>query len=324
MVESMPVISVIMSVYSEPLEWIKESIDSILNQTFKDFEFIIINDNPTRIANEDILVKYSQKDTRITILTNEKNIGLTKSLNRGLSVAKGKYIARMDADDISLPERLIEQYNFMEQHTEIGVCGSFIKYFGAKDTIVVYPEKHNQMFLFFMSTFAHPTVFIRREILVKFQLNYNEELRYSQDYDLWERLYSVTKFHNIQKVLLHYRISEQQISSKYNEKQKKIASEIRRRAFNNYCAQNNINCFIPIEISQKDIINYKSLFLNQQYMNSFDVEEFLYYIYRSVSHERFKTFFYGIKSGDLKKMPAKYILKILYCYLRCSQYKLLS
>ena len=93
-------ISVIMSIYSEKEEWIKESIDSILSQTFRDFEFIIINDNPKRKQNENLLLEYSQKDNRIIVITNKENIGLTKSLNKGLSIAKGKYIARMDADII--------------------------------------------------------------------------------------------------------------------------------------------------------------------------------------------------------------------------------
>ena len=101
-----------MSIYSEEEEWIRESIDSILNQTFSDFEFIIINDNPNRDKNNSLLTEYTRIDNRIIIITNEENIGLTKSLNKGLEIARGKYIARMDADDISLPTRFEKQVDF--------------------------------------------------------------------------------------------------------------------------------------------------------------------------------------------------------------------
>ena len=93
-------LSVVMSIYKEPVEWMRQSIDSILNQTFTDFEFVIVNDNPIRSENRDILDEYSKKDFRIIVLSNDENIGLTKSLNKGLRISKGKYIARMDADDI--------------------------------------------------------------------------------------------------------------------------------------------------------------------------------------------------------------------------------
>ena len=112
----MPKISVLMSVYNEPVDWMRQAIESILNQTYKDFEFIIVNDNPEREENQLFLNEYRDKDSRIIILCNEHNIGLTKSLNKGLAVANGEYIARMDADDIALPERLEKQLVFMEQH----------------------------------------------------------------------------------------------------------------------------------------------------------------------------------------------------------------
>ena len=101
----MVAISVVMSVYNEPVDWIRQSIDSILNQTFRYFEFIIINDNPEGISQKKMLKDFAAKDNRIKIIENEENKGLTKSLNIGISKATGKYIARMDADDISMPDR---------------------------------------------------------------------------------------------------------------------------------------------------------------------------------------------------------------------------
>ena len=101
-------VSVLMSVYSEPKEWLISSINSILNQSFSDFEFIIINDNPTRSINSIVLNYFAITDSRVKIFENKSNIGLTKSLNKGLKLTEGKYIARMDADDISLPDRFFK------------------------------------------------------------------------------------------------------------------------------------------------------------------------------------------------------------------------
>ena len=119
-----PEISVIMSVYNEPKEYLIRSIESILNQTFKDFEFIVILDNPKNEIARNIAKEYSLKDERIVFIKNEENIGLTKSLNKGISISKGKFIARMDADDISHPKRFEEQISFLNKNNEYGLCGT--------------------------------------------------------------------------------------------------------------------------------------------------------------------------------------------------------
>ncbi len=158
-----PAVSVLMSVYNEPIEWIQEAIDSIIHQTFTDFEFIIVNDNPKRKELATSLVVNAEKDNRITVISNAENIGLTKSLNIGLKHCKGKYIARMDADDISLPQRFEKQYSYMSFHTEIGVCGTFAEMFGQKNAIWKVPVKHEDCAIFYETPFIHPTVFIRKK-----------------------------------------------------------------------------------------------------------------------------------------------------------------
>ena len=120
-------ISVIMSNYNTPEEYLREAIESILNQTYKNFEFIIIDDCSTDNSLE--IIK-SYNDERIVLIENEENIGLTKSINKGLAVAKGEYIARMDADDVSLPQRFEKQINYMNDHTELIVCGSSMELIG--------------------------------------------------------------------------------------------------------------------------------------------------------------------------------------------------
>ena len=128
-------VSVVMSVFSEPRNWLKKAINSILDQTFSDFEFIIINDNPIRKENYLFLKEIQQKDSRIIIIENKENIGLTKSLNKGLSVARGTYIARMDADDISFPTRLEKQYLFMEANSGVIACGAWARTIGKEKNI---------------------------------------------------------------------------------------------------------------------------------------------------------------------------------------------
>lgn len=212
-----PIISVLMSIYKEPLEWVEESINSILNQTFSDFEFIIVNDYPTSVDLSKFLYDYSQKDKRIKIISNPENIGLTKSLNIGLKLCKGKYIARMDADDISLPERFAKQVKFMESHPDVIVCGTNIKLIGKFKPFyiksVFQEDKDIRGQMLYNSGFVHPTVFIRKSILDKSGIIYDETFQNAQDYKMWYDLRRYGKFANIKDCLLKYRISNIQITS---------------------------------------------------------------------------------------------------------------
>lgn len=221
--EKIPRVSVLMSVYSEPLEWIKQAIDSILNQTFSDFEFIIINDKPDRTELADFLELEARKDIRIKIHTNTVNLGLTKSLNVGLKLCKGKYIARMDADDISMPTRFAKQVAFMDTHPEVIVCGSRINIFGRRlrfsfncffenDIDIRGQMLHN-------SGIAHPSAIIRHDILRQHNITYDESFKSAQDYRLWEQLWDFGKFHNLQTPLIYYRISKHQITNAKRESQ---------------------------------------------------------------------------------------------------------
>lgn len=210
-------ISVLMAVYKEPLEWIKKGVESILNQSFQDFEFIIILDNP--FYSEFIFWINSIDDRRIILVINEENLGLTKSLNIGLKLAKGKFIARMDADDISLPNRFEKQIVFMEKQEDLVVCGGWIEKMGNGNGIVEYIANTEEIFKQFtfpnpyLSPIAHPTAFIRKEFLDKNNLTYNEAFKVAQDYGLWNEILKCDgKISNIQEILLLYRISDNQIT----------------------------------------------------------------------------------------------------------------
>lgn len=228
-----PAISVVMSVYNEPELWLKKSIYSILNQSFPDFEFIIINDNPQNELNQEILKEIKLSDDRIIILNNEKNIGLTRSLNMGLAIARGKYIARMDADDISLADRLRVQYDFMEQNPQCVVCGAAFRtltgsYNNGKDFVFPCSNEEIRQLLLLDNCIPHPTAIIRNSVLQRYSIKYDEKFKYSQDYALWCLLAKYGELRNISDILLYYRISDSQISSSKRREQANYVYEIRR------------------------------------------------------------------------------------------------
>lgn len=232
----MPRVSVIMSVYEEPLGWIQEAIDSILVQTFRDFEFIIVNDNPKREDNDIVLNEYQQKDARVIFIANEINIGLTRSLNRALSVARGEYVARMDADDLSLPQRLEKQVSYLDAHPDICCVGSWtgkIDEHGIRmPEITKYETDPCWVKAQFLqnSQVGHPVSMFRR-MVKDITVKYDESFRYAQDYALWVSLLPYGAITNIPDVLFCYRISDRQISSNRKVEQQKCAREAQKRAF---------------------------------------------------------------------------------------------
>ena len=150
------------------------------------------------------------------MLSNEKNIGLVNSLNIGFESAQGEYIARMDCDDISLPNRLSVQVKFMDQHHTIGASGSFYNLFlNGKKAVADFPLNINEMkcFMVFNSPIAHPTVIIRKSIIQKEKLFYRSEYIHAEDYDLWSQISAVSDLANVSDVLLNYRVHENQITS---------------------------------------------------------------------------------------------------------------
>lgn len=222
----MALVSVVMSVYNERIEWLKLSIDSIIQQTFTDFEFIIICDNPSFVEGISLLEEYKTIDRRIVVLYNEENIGLTKSLNKGIRCASGKYIARMDADDISLPTRLSKQVEFMDSNPEIVASGTGAYIMtGNHLRLSNLPTSFKilKSLSIFDSPIYHPTAIFRRVIDDKI-VEYNEEFRYSQDYELWIRLMEGGyQLSNLGEPLIKYRVSDSQISTASHSKQRVFA-----------------------------------------------------------------------------------------------------
>lgn len=217
-----PTVSVIMPVYNAEL-YLAESIESTLNQTFSDFEFIIINDGSTDNS-ESIINSYS--DERIKVICREHDF--ITSLNIGIEKSTGKYIARMDADDIMLPDRLSTQIAFLEEHPEITVCGSFAEQFGLHSGTITVERDHNQILsaMFLANPLVNSTVIIKKSALGN--TRYVNSFPYAEDYKLWIDLaYQGLKFTNLPEVLLLYRTSPKQVTVQNWQKMIGSASRIK-------------------------------------------------------------------------------------------------
>lgn len=207
-----PVVSVVMSVYNGE-KYLREMLESILNQTYKNFEFIIIDDGST---DNTIEILKSFKDPRIKIF-HQENMGLTKSLNKAIKLSKGKYIARIDVDDIASPTRLEKQVNFLDSNPEIGIVGSFvfcideISKTTQKMVLPIYDNKIRKE-LIKTNVFIHGSVMIRKKVFEEVGY-YNEAFKYVQDYELWGRIAKVYKLHNLPEVLLIRRVTKYSLSS---------------------------------------------------------------------------------------------------------------
>jgi len=214
-----PKVSVVMSVYNGS-SYLQEAVNSILNQTFTDFEFIIIDDGSTD-SSYSILCQFLDK--RIKVIKNDKNIGLTKSLNKGLSIAQGKYIARMDADDISLPERLEKQVNVLDCSPDIVLVSCNIEIFwnnGMSSEIIRSCESYfvKWYLLFYNHLGGHGQVLYRKNEMLSLG-GYCEDYRYSQDYQLWSTLSGIGNIFIINEFLYKQRRHEESISTKKNLEQ---------------------------------------------------------------------------------------------------------
>jgi glycosyltransferase involved in cell wall biosynthesis len=221
-----PKVTVLMPVYNGE-KYLRQAIESILSQTFTDYEFLIINDGST---DRSVEIIQSYDDPRIRIVHNERNYNIINTLNKGLKLSKGEYIARMDCDDISLPHRLKKQVDFMERETEIGLCGSWLVHFSdIAERIWKVPSNDVEIRceMLFNSVLYHPTVMIRKIILDKYELWY-EDFLHAEDYALWLRIMEQCKVANIPEVLVRYRQHAHQIVNLYSDQKMKSADRVRR------------------------------------------------------------------------------------------------
>jgi glycosyltransferase involved in cell wall biosynthesis len=208
-----PAISVLLPTWNA-LRYLPAAVGSILSQDSDDFEFVIIDDGST-----DPTAGYleSLRDTRLRILRNSVNLGVTESLNLGLNACRGEYIARMDADDIAEPDRLSTQLAFLESHTDVGIVGSSRLLIDENgQSLGTAPTMTDDLSIRWKcllgNPLPHPTVMLRKELLDRHSLRYDPAFRSAQDYELWTRLLRVTRAQNISRPLLRYRIGPSSIS----------------------------------------------------------------------------------------------------------------
>ncbi|MEY9868462.1 glycosyltransferase involved in cell wall biosynthesis [Peribacillus sp. B2I2] len=302
-------ISVIMSVYNEQEEWLKQSIESILNQTYRCFEFIIVLDNPLNVSAKNLLEEYQVKDSRIKLVFNDENIGLTKSLNKALKLVKGDFIARMDADDISEPKRLEIQYYFFMENSDIDFTstnGIIMDENGVelyRTTTYGGSYSKAKSSLKYRNIFLHPSWMFRREILIKLQ-EYHD-IPSAEDYDFLCRMsLAGYRFCIIKNHLIRYRIRANGISKTNLLKQKRVADCLKKHyidSLDNPGAYNSLERSIEkIQVTRKEERNYSKA--SELYIKG---------INSSKKGKKLKTLFYITSSCLISKDKIKEIITVL-------------
>ena len=227
-----PKVSIVMAVCNGE-RYVREAVESILNQTFADFEFIIIDDGSTD-STWSILTAYAAQDSRVVLIRNQENIGLTRSLNKGLALAQGEYLARQDADDVSLPERLEWQVAFLDQHVKCSLVASHASEIDDNCNVVGYmtPPSGNsklQADLMRWNFLPHGSVMFRSSA-VRRMGGYDPTYQYAQDYDLWLRLAEVADLACLAHPLYQLRRHRQAVTVVSEAQQTQAGLRARRRA----------------------------------------------------------------------------------------------
>ncbi|MFY0650416.1 MAG: glycosyltransferase family 2 protein [Cyclobacteriaceae bacterium] len=226
---SNPFVSVLMPCYNSEA-FLAEAIESILNQTFSRFEFLIIDDGSSDKTRK-IISMYAHKDPRVLPFFYSDNCGIIERLNFGLSISRGRYIARMDSDDICHPERLERQVQYMERNINVGVLSTEIECideygFQKPNWTVSIPSKMYSLALLFRNNICHPSVMFRRRVLNQIQFKYENDFYTAEDYKAWIKLADVTQIHCLEKRLLKQRFHQNNVSVAQKSKQIITATKI--------------------------------------------------------------------------------------------------
>jgi glycosyltransferase involved in cell wall biosynthesis len=253
----MPKVSVIFPVYNGA-KFIRTSIRSILAQTFSDFELLLLNDGST---DDSLAVMQEFQDERIRIISNESNKGLIFTLNRGIEESRGEYLARMDADDESFPERFRKQVHYLDSHTDVALCGTLMTCF---ITDRVYQHRYFNpddvsVSLVFTNPIVHPSVMMRRSIFNDAQFRYNAAYPHAEDYALWTQLAGKFKIAVLNEVLIRYGAHDDQMSRKFNAITRASVIQAHQTIFN----------YLKIAVSKEEQELHASLFF-QEFRNSKD------------------------------------------------------
>jgi glycosyltransferase involved in cell wall biosynthesis len=308
-----PLVTVLMPVYNGE-KFLINAIESILNQSYNNIEFLIINDGSLDDSKKII---HSFNDERIRFIDNERNIGLIQTLNLGFKLARGEFIARIDADDIAFSNRIETQINFLLRNSDYGLVGS---------SAILVDENNNEIgklrfstehekikfLLGYHNLFIHPTLMIRKEIIEKHQLIFDFNYLHAEDYKFWTELINFTKVENFEEPLLYYRIHKNQISSKYNDIQVYNTQKIKEEYILKAGFTKEVLFYFNLEFIDdfgdsdkiKMILSCISLHTQNQEINFFDkliLEDFvgkkwknLFLEMNSINFKLFKIFWYNI------------------------------
>lgn len=263
-------ISVILPVHNGE-KYVYEAVQSILNQSFKDFELLVINDAST---DNTLSIIESFSDSRLKLINIDKQTSLADVLNIGISQSICKYIARMDADDISEPSRLLLQYEFMEQNPDVVVSGGNITLIDAKGVIIgnrKYKLKDSDLRknIFIFSPFAHPATIIRKEALLKVN-GYTKGLSKVEDIDLWFRISKEGMFANINEYILKYRVLNTSQSLSNVRDHFKLTYNLRKKIINEGIYKIDLRQYILLEI-QNIIVNISKILPDTWFMKLFEI-----------------------------------------------------
>lgn len=266
-----PSVTVLMPVYNAD-KYLREAIDSVLSQTFEDFEFLILDDGSTDNS-RDIVREYEDDRIRYEIFPHD----YLATLNNGIDLSRGKYIARMDADDIMMPNRLQVQFDFMEKHITIAACGSFFTFIGNEQNIVKQPVLPDEMLtsLMLFCPIANPTSMIRRKVVVDHHIRYDYNYIFAEDYKFWTELAKCGQLANIPLVLLKYRISETQVSCVHGNQQVSTSLKISREMISYFLSHIDKKKNRLMEKVSKELIPYLEELLNDSTISFEDYSRFM-------------------------------------------------
>ena len=230
-------------------EYLDDAIKSILNQTFQNLEFVIIDDGST---DDSLNIIKSYNDNRIRLIENKDNQGQSKTLNKGINLARGTYIARVDQDDISRSDRLEKQLEFMERYSDIDVCGSWVELMGKYSDVMNLETRSEDIKISLLTNqnLAHPAVMIRKSTFIKHNLYYDPKFIIANDYDLWVRMFEYCSFANIPEPLVRHRVHHDQFSKKFGDKNSYETNKILKRLLNK----------TGVNTNQSSLVIYKKLF----------------------------------------------------------------
>ena len=236
----MPKVSALMPVYNSNLAYLKDTIESVLNQSFADFEFLILNDSPQNLELESFILEYAKKDKRIKYFKNERNLGISPSRNKLVELAQGEFLAVIDHDDISVKERFEKQVAFLDENSDIGVVSAFCtndkseEEMGKGELWWFRGNKDDEIKIALMlgSALSHPAAMIRAEVLRQSGVRYNAFYTPAEDYKLWCDLIAYTNFANLSEVLLYHRDYNNTTYNELDKQQKRhwaIVDENKRK-----------------------------------------------------------------------------------------------